>query len=64
MNTIKIESDKPVVVIPIEEYEGMKDTIELLSSCPDFARELKEEREKMDRGEYVNYKDFKESHGL
>jgi hypothetical protein len=29
MTTIKIESDKPVVVIPIDEYEGMKETIEI-----------------------------------
>jgi len=64
MNIIKIESDKPVVVIPIEEYEGMKETIEILSNNPGIAQELKTEREKIDKGQYVNYKDFKKSHGF
>ena len=64
MNKIKIESDKPVVVIPIDEYEGMKETIEILSSYPNIAQELKDERAKIDKGEYVTYEDYKKTRGI
>jgi len=62
MNTIKVKSDKPIVVISIDEYEGMKETIEILSSYQDIASELKAEREKIDSGEFISYTDFKNSH--
>lgn len=49
MATITIKSDKPVVLIPIDailsvikrsedEYESMKETIELLSNNPDLPK--------------------------
>jgi len=63
MNTIKIKTDKPVVVIPIDEYEGMKETIEILSSHPGIIKELQEERKKIDKGQYVSYEEFKKNHG-
>ncbi len=64
MNTIKIKSNEPVVVIPIHEYEGMKETIEILSSNPGILEELKKEREEIDKGNSVKYEDFKKTHGI
>ena len=64
MNTIKIESDKPVVVIPVSEYESMKETISILSSYPDIIEELKKERNKMNDGDFVDYNEFKKKHGI
>jgi PHD/YefM family antitoxin component YafN of YafNO toxin-antitoxin module len=59
MNSITIKSDKPVVIVPIDEYESMKETIEILSHHPDIITELKEERKKINSGYYTLYKDFK-----
>lgn len=64
MNTIKIDSDKPVVVISIDEYEAMKETIEILSFNPNIADELKKERKKIEQGGFVDYEDFKKKHGF
>jgi len=64
MNKIKIESDKPVVVIPIDEYEGMKETIEILSCNPDIATELKKERLSIENGDFISFEDYKKSHGI
>jgi len=64
MNTIKIDSDKPVVVIPIDEYEAMKETIDILSSYPDIVEELKKERKKIEQGDFIDYEEFKKRHGF
>jgi len=64
MNKIKIESDKPVVVIPIDEYEGMKETIEILSCNPDIATELKKERSSIEKGDFISFEDYKKSRGI
>jgi PHD/YefM family antitoxin component YafN of YafNO toxin-antitoxin module len=59
MHTITIKSGKPLVVIPVEEYESMKETIALLSANPRLPEELSEERRKMEKGSYVSLEDFK-----
>ncbi|MFH0774271.1 MAG: hypothetical protein V2A53_02070 [bacterium] len=59
MNTVTIESDKPMAIISIEEYEGMKETIELLAQNPNLGFELKEERRRMEEGEHISYEEFK-----
>lgn len=59
MQTITIKSDKPVVLVPIEQYESMKETIRLLSSNPNLPKELRKERKKMDKGECISFGDFK-----
>ena len=59
MQTITIKSDKPVVLVPIDEYESMKETIELLSNDPDLPKKLREERKKIEKGEYITFRDFK-----
>ena len=55
MPNITIKSDKPLIVIS-------KETRELLSLCPNLLNELREERGKMDKGEYVVVKDYKKKY--
>jgi len=64
MQTITIRSDKPMVIIPIEEYEDMKETIELLSINPNLRLELTEEGKKIEEGNYITYEDFKEKYKI
>ena len=64
MQTITIRSDKPMVIIPIEEYEDMKETIELLSTNPNLRLELTEEGKKIEEGDYITYEDFKEKYKI
>lgn len=64
MHTLTIKSGKPIVAITLEEYESMKETIELLSANPNLAGELKKERKSMDKGDFVSLADFKKKHGV
>lgn len=64
MQSITIKSDKPVVIIPIEQYESMKETIELLSSDPNLPKKLREERRKIEKGEYITFRDFKKKYKI
>lgn len=64
LHTITIKGDKPMVVIRIEEYESMKETIELLSVNPDMLQELKEERRKMNEGDFISFEDFKKKYKI
>jgi len=41
MSTLTIKSDKPMVLISFEEYDSMKETIEILKD-PDLVRSLKQ----------------------
>ncbi|MBI5788987.1 MAG: hypothetical protein HZA78_09055 [Candidatus Schekmanbacteria bacterium] len=62
MPTITISSDKPVVIIPVEEYENMMETIELLAENPNLLQELKEERADIDKGNFITFTDFKKKY--
>jgi PHD/YefM family antitoxin component YafN of YafNO toxin-antitoxin module len=62
MDTITIKSKKPMVIISLEEYESMKETIQLLTQNPNLPKELKEERKKIERGEFVSFEDFKKKY--
>lgn len=53
--TIKIESEKPVVVLPLEDYEGLIETLEILSENPNVAYELRKEKKEFLKGNYVLY---------
>lgn len=64
MHTITIKSDKPKVLISLEEYEKLKETVELLSNNPKLAQELKREREKIEKGEFVILEDFKKKYKI
>jgi PHD/YefM family antitoxin component YafN of YafNO toxin-antitoxin module len=62
MDTITLKSNKPMVIISLEEYEGMKETIELLTQNPDLPKALKEERKKIERGDYITFEEFKKKY--
>ena len=59
MDTITIRSNKPMIIISLDEYEGMKETIQLLTENPNLPRELKKERKKIERGDFISFEDFK-----
>jgi PHD/YefM family antitoxin component YafN of YafNO toxin-antitoxin module len=62
MHTLTIKSKKPLLVIPLEEYESMRETIELLSANPRLPQELREIRKRMDKGESISLDDFKKKY--
>jgi len=57
--TIKIKSDKPLIVLSVDEYESMKETIELLTHYPDLLKELKEERKQINKGKSITLNSYK-----
>lgn len=50
---ININSEKPLVVVPLEKYEGMLETIEILSSNNNILSDLKIEKKEFNKGNYV-----------
>lgn len=62
MDAITIKSKKPMVIISLEEYESMKETIQLLTLNLNLPKELKEERKKIERGEFISFEDFKKKY--
>jgi PHD/YefM family antitoxin component YafN of YafNO toxin-antitoxin module len=57
MPTITIKSDKPVVVIPSEEYDALRESIEILSNrrlMNDIRRAIKEHEE----GKSLDFDEF------
>jgi len=62
MPNITIKSDKPLILIAVEEYENMKETLELLALYPKLLDELKEERVRMDKGDFITLKDYKKKY--
>ncbi|MCI0450058.1 MAG: hypothetical protein L0Y79_09800 [Chlorobi bacterium] len=53
--TIKIESEKPFVVLPLEDYEELIETLEILNDNPNIAEELRKEKEEFLKGNYTFY---------
>ncbi len=54
MPTLTITSDKPVVVIPAEEYDSMRETIEILSN-PSLVRDIKKARREFKEGKTISW---------
>jgi PHD/YefM family antitoxin component YafN of YafNO toxin-antitoxin module len=59
MHSITIKSDKPFVVLPVEEYESMKETLELLAANPNLPEELEQERRNIAKGKAITWTEFK-----
>ncbi len=59
MHSVTIKSDKPLVVIRAEEYESMKETLELLSANPNLKQELEEEQRSIAKGKSITWAEFK-----
>jgi PHD/YefM family antitoxin component YafN of YafNO toxin-antitoxin module len=64
MNSVTIKGEKPLVVISVDEYESMKETIELLSADPDLAQELEEERRGISKGRSITWAEFKKKYKI
>lgn len=62
MNSITIKSDKPMVTIPLEEYESLKETIELLSD-KSLMRDLRRARKEMLEGKTIAWEEVKRRMG-
>lgn len=62
MHRVTIKRDRPRVVIPVEEYESMKETLELLAGNPDLPEELAQERRRVAKGQFVTWAGFKKKH--
>lgn len=58
-----LKFEEPVVVIPAEEYEDLLEDIDALKS-KSLLKELKKEREKIEKGEFVTLKELKRKYGL
>ena len=52
MPTLTIESDKPVVVIPVDEYESLLETIEILSN-PELVKDIEKARKEFREGKTI-----------
>ena len=52
-----------LVQIPKEEYESMKETIEILSDKK-LMKEIKEGIKDIKKGKYITFEDFKKKHHL
>ena len=55
---INIKSEKPLVIVPLEKYEGMLETIEILSGNNNILNELKNEKIEFNKGNYVIHEKF------
>jgi PHD/YefM family antitoxin component YafN of YafNO toxin-antitoxin module len=57
--SVTIKSNKPLIVISVEEYENMKETLYLLAQYPGLLEELKNEQKKVRSGKYTALSDYK-----
>jgi len=58
MPTLTIKSDKPMVLIPVEEYEALRETIEILSD-PALMRDIKQGLRDFEEGKTVKLRDLR-----
>ena len=52
-----------LIQIPKEEYESMKETIEIMSN-EKLMKEIKEGIEDIKKGDYITFEDFKKKHHI
>jgi PHD/YefM family antitoxin component YafN of YafNO toxin-antitoxin module len=53
MPTLTIKSDKPVVVVPLEEYQDLLDTLEILSDST-LKRDVEKARKEFREGKTIS----------
>lgn len=58
MPTLTIESDKPVVVIPADEYESLLETIDILSN-PELVKDIEQARKEFREGKTKSWEQVK-----
>jgi len=52
-----IKTDRPVVLVPVDEYERMRETIEILSN-PETVQTIKRGRKEFAEGKTVELEEF------
>lgn len=60
MKTITLRTKEPVVVIPVEEYESMKETIEILSDSATMKR-IEKSMQEFRAGKFKSMEEVKKS---
>jgi PHD/YefM family antitoxin component YafN of YafNO toxin-antitoxin module len=58
MPTLTIKSDKPMVLIPVEEYDSLRETIEILSN-PALIRDIKRGLKDIEEGRTVRLSELR-----
>ena len=58
MPTITFDADKPVVVIPLEEYESLRETLEILSDT-ELVKDIEDARKAFREGRTVSWEEVK-----
>jgi len=58
MPTLTIKSDKPMVLIPVEEYDSLRETIEILSN-PALIRDIKRGLKDIEEGRTVKLSELR-----
>jgi len=56
--TLTIESDKPVVVVPLDEYQELLDTLEILSD-PTLKRDVEQARKEFREGKTISLEELR-----
>ncbi len=57
MPTMTIKSDKPMVLVPVAEYNSMRETIEILSDAA-LVRDIRKARREFKEGKSVRWEDL------
>ena len=57
MTVLTIKTDQPVILLPVDEYERMKETIEILSN-PSTVYAIKRGRKEFNEGKTVELEEF------
>ena len=58
MPTLTIKSDKPMVLIPVEEYDSLRETIEILSDKK-LMRAIEKGRKEFEEGKTVKLSELR-----
>ena len=58
MPTLTIESDEPVVILRLSEYESLMEILEILSESPGVLEEIEEARRELAQGKGIPFQDI------
>jgi PHD/YefM family antitoxin component YafN of YafNO toxin-antitoxin module len=62
MHTITIKSSRPMVLISAAAYDGLTETVALLSANPALPAELKAVKAEMKHGQHITLQDFRKKY--
>lgn len=58
MPNITVDSEEPIVVLKLSEYESLVETLEILSEDSSILEKIEKAREEMEKGEAVSADKF------